>query len=277
MVDYEARLQRVIHYIHDNPAADLSLDTLADVAAMSRFHWHRVFRAMTGETCAAAVKRIRMHQAAHMLVSGTDPISAIAAAVGYPQVASFSRAFSDIYHMAPGRFRTEGRITPQLVAVKTQEKHMHDVTIRDVPAKRLAALSHTGPYTEIGRAFQSLFATIAARGYFDRIGKGVGVYFDDPMQTPPDALRSVAGVELNDGVAPPEGVEAYDIPAGRAAVMTFTGPYSGLPAAWDALYGSWLAQSGEVPGDAPSYEVYLNDPTDTPPEALITELVLPLK
>ncbi|MFT5345881.1 MAG: AraC family transcriptional regulator, partial [Dinoroseobacter sp.] len=51
---YETRLRRVLAYIHDNPAGDLSLDTLADVAAMSRFHWHRVFHGMTGETCAAA-------------------------------------------------------------------------------------------------------------------------------------------------------------------------------------------------------------------------------
>jgi len=50
---YETRILRVLAYIHDNPTADLSLDRLADVAAMSRFHWHRVFRAMTGETCAA--------------------------------------------------------------------------------------------------------------------------------------------------------------------------------------------------------------------------------
>lgn len=40
---YEKRLIRVLEYIHANPAGDLSLDALADVAAMSRFHWHRVF------------------------------------------------------------------------------------------------------------------------------------------------------------------------------------------------------------------------------------------
>ena len=38
----EKRLLRVLDHIHDNPAGDLSLDALSDVAAMSRFHWHRV-------------------------------------------------------------------------------------------------------------------------------------------------------------------------------------------------------------------------------------------
>ncbi len=36
--DYENRMLRVLEHIHANPAGDLSLDALADVAAMSRFH-----------------------------------------------------------------------------------------------------------------------------------------------------------------------------------------------------------------------------------------------
>ena len=48
MISYEARLIRVLDYIHDHPAGDLSLDNLADIAAMSRFHWHRTYHAMAG-------------------------------------------------------------------------------------------------------------------------------------------------------------------------------------------------------------------------------------
>ena len=62
--DTERRVLRVLEHIHANPAADLSLDALADVAAMSRFHWHRLFRAVTGETAAQTVRRMRMHRAA---------------------------------------------------------------------------------------------------------------------------------------------------------------------------------------------------------------------
>jgi len=69
----------VLDHIHDNPAGDLSLDALADVAAMSRFHWHRVFHAMTGETAAQAVRRIRLHRAAVLLVQSELPLADIAA------------------------------------------------------------------------------------------------------------------------------------------------------------------------------------------------------
>ncbi|MEO1789448.1 MAG: AraC family transcriptional regulator, partial [Pseudomonadota bacterium] len=87
---YETRLIRVLDYIHDNPDADLSLDALAEVAAMSRFHWHRVFHGMTGETLAQAVRRVRMYRAAGWLIRTDDPIAEIGARVGHDNVQSFT-------------------------------------------------------------------------------------------------------------------------------------------------------------------------------------------
>lgn len=61
------RILRVLDHIYANAGDDLSLDNLADVAALSRFHFHRMFHAVTGETVAGAVRRIRMNRAAHLL------------------------------------------------------------------------------------------------------------------------------------------------------------------------------------------------------------------
>jgi len=65
---YDTLISRVIDYIYANPSADLSLDCLADVATMSRFHWRRVFSALTVESSAQIVLRLRMHRAAFWLV-----------------------------------------------------------------------------------------------------------------------------------------------------------------------------------------------------------------
>ncbi len=104
---YEDRIVRVIDHILANPAGDLSLDALADVAAMSRFHWHRVFRAMTGETAAEAVRRIRMQRASFWIVRG-DPVADVARRVGYRSVRSFARAFAEVQGMTPAAFRVRG-------------------------------------------------------------------------------------------------------------------------------------------------------------------------
>ena len=93
----------------------------------------------------------------------------------------------------------------------------------------------------------------------------------------PDDLRSHAGFQIHDDVAIDPPLEEINLPAGRHAVLTHTGPYAGLPAAYDQLYSVWLPGSGEEPADSPPFEIYLNSPMDTPPDALVTEICMPLK
>lgn len=274
--DYEKRLLRVLDHIHDNPAGDLSLDALADVAALSRFHFHRVFHAMIGETAANTVRRMRLHRAAVRLVQGDDPIPLIARTVGYPQPASFSRAFAGQYQLSPAAFRNRGELRPFPLKLAQKGPLMYPVTVRTDPARRLAAVPHKGSYHEIGRAFEKLGATIAARGLFPRLGHMVGVYYDSPNDTKPADLRSHAGFEAPVDLPIDPPLEAVALPAGRHAVLTFKGPYSGLPAAYDQLLGIWLPASGESYGTTPMFEVYLNSPMDTAPDALLTEICLPL-
>jgi AraC family transcriptional regulator len=275
--DYERRLRRVLDHIHDHPAGDLSLDALADVAALSRFHFHRVYNAVVGETAANTVRRMRLHRAAVALVQGTDPIGTIAKRVGYPQIASFNRAFAGHYGLTPAAFRNRGELRPFPLLLARKGPLMFPVIIRIDPERRLAAVPHKGPYPEIGRAFEKLGSTVAARGFYGRFGHMVGVFYDSPADVKPSDLRSHAGLEAPADMALDPPLEEVRLPAGRHAVLTFTGPYAGLPAAYDQLLGVWLPASGEVPADAPMFEVYLNSPMDTAPEALVTEVCLPLR
>ncbi len=273
---YEERLVRVLDHIHDHPAGDLSLDALADVAAFSRFHWHRVFRAMTGETTAQAVRRVRLHRASIALVQTAQPFARIARDVGYPNAASFTRAFTDHYAATPAAFRNRGELRPFSRRSIPRITAMHPIDIRDEPARRLASMPHKGLYHEIGRAFERLSATMAARGLFAHAGDMVGVFYDDPSAVAPADLRSHAGFEIvgDAGIAAP--IETVHLSAARNAVLTCKGPYAGLPAAYDQLYSVWLPASGEEPADAPAFEVYKNSPMNTAPDDLITELHLPL-
>ena len=273
----EKRLLRVLDHIHDNPSGDLSLDALSDVAAMSRFHWHRVFRAMTGETLGQAVRRIRMQRASYLLVMTDQPLATIAAAVGMENLASFQRAFSDAFLMSPTAFRKRGELRPFARIPAPRRPPMYPVTIRSEAPIRLAALPHQGAYFEISRAFQKLSAVMASRDLFGNAGRMIAVFYDDPQSTPEPNLRSHAGFEIKGPSDLSAPLEEVTLPAGRQAVLTYTGPYAGLPAAYDELFGVWLPASGEEPADSPSFEVYLNSPMDTAPEALVTELHLPLK
>ena len=58
-LEYEKRVNRVIDYVREHLADELSLAQLARVAAFSPFHFHRVFTAITGETLFAFIQRVR--------------------------------------------------------------------------------------------------------------------------------------------------------------------------------------------------------------------------
>jgi AraC family transcriptional regulator len=273
---YEKRMLRVLEHIHDNPDGDLSLDALADIAAMSRFHWHRVFVAMTGETCAQAVRRIRLNRAAVWLVQSDQPIAQIARRVGYPSVQSFGRAFRLSYGLTPARFRKEGTAGAPYLQTRERPYPMFTVSVEHEPNRILGAMEHQGAYAEIGKAFESLSAIIATRNLWPQVRGMVGIYFDDPDATLPQDLRACAGVVLADGNVP-DGLQRYEVPGGKVARLRHIGPYSSLHLAYGHLYGTWLPQSGEEPADQPPYEVYHNGPADTAPQDLVTDICVPLK
>jgi AraC family transcriptional regulator len=276
-MSYDDRLARVRSHIRDNLAGDLSLDRLAEVAALSRFHFHRVFAGVTGETVAEAVRRARLNRAAVLVVTGAAPMPVIAARVGYPNAQSFARAFRTAFSATPTEVRRRGLLPRPLQPPARGDLPMHPVTIETAAALHVAAIPHHGAYPDIGATFTTLFERLLAAGLAQRFsGPTVAVYYDDPSDTPVTELRAHAGIVVTPG-ALPEGFDTVDIPGGRQAVLILKGPYDGIPAAWDWLYGTWLPQSGEVPADRPPFETYPNSPLDTAPADLITEIRLPLR
>lgn len=274
---YEARLLRVLAYIHDNLDGDLSLDTLADVAAMSRFHWHRVFRAMTGETLADAIRRIRLLRAANALVLEDAPIHQIAKRFGYPNRASFSRAFSGAHGTSPGAFRQRGTQVANELLANPGVSQMYPVKVQDLPAARAAGILHHGPYAELSGAFQRLGGLIATRGLFGHIRGMIAVYHDAPGAKPEAEMRSHAAVIAAEGFPGDiPGLDYFDLAGGKYAVMEHKGPPATLASAYEWLYGKWLPGSGEEPRDAPPVEMYLSDPSTTAPDETRTNVLLPL-
>ena len=151
---------------------------------------------------------------------------------------------------------------------------MFTVEVRKAEARRIVGLAHKGAYPEIGQAFEKVSAIATSRGLWPNVKSMLGLYYDDPVAEAD--LRSFAALEVSADMALPDGLEEMNVAKGDVAVLLFTGPYSGLKAAYDYLYGDWLPNSGREIRDAPSYEVYLNSPMDTAPEDLLTEICVPL-
>lgn len=100
-----AAMQR---YLADNLERPLAVQDVAAVVHLSTRHAARLFRAATGESVMAALRRMRLERGAHLLLESPDAVAQIARACGYPEVRAFITAFRRRYGQPPGAFRTHG-------------------------------------------------------------------------------------------------------------------------------------------------------------------------
>lgn len=101
----DPRLARVVAAIEDRLAEDLTLETLADIAAMSPFHFTRVFRAQFGKAPYRYLVERRIERAKVLLKSLSAPIADIAFQVGWENPSHFAAAFRAHTGVTAGAWR----------------------------------------------------------------------------------------------------------------------------------------------------------------------------
>lgn len=175
-----ARINRVFDHIDAHLAEPLDLEQLAAVACLSPFHFHRVFRRLTGETLAERVRRRRVEVAAARLIGEPQTaVGHIALDVGFASPEVFARAFRAGFGMSASQWRAGGHRRwaqarqAALSKIRQAEGKKHqvllerlrkdtglwphgrvavngdppmDVCIRTLPARRIAYMRHVGPY-----------------------------------------------------------------------------------------------------------------------------------
>jgi AraC-like DNA-binding protein len=102
----ERRVAEVLRRIEAEPDEAATLSRLARDAAMSPYHFLRIFKAVAGVTPYQFILAQRLRRAAVRLRRTTDPISAVAYEAGFNDVSTFNRRFRRIMGMTPGAWRT---------------------------------------------------------------------------------------------------------------------------------------------------------------------------
>lgn len=294
--DYETRLLRVLEHIDANLTDPSDLEELARIAHFSPFHFHRIFKGMTGETVGGYIRRRRLEVAADQLISKDLSITSLAFDAGFENSESFSRAFKAHFGLTPSQYRCTGKsliTSPALKAARLGLLHsqaralahymetegrrrMFDVEIKKLPAIQVASLRHIGPYKECGAAFERLCKKATEAGLFRDDTMAMAICYDDPHSVEAESLRCDVCITVPEQTKVADPIKLQTIPSGDYAVAVHKGSYDGLQAAYDWLFGQWLPQSGREATDENSVEVYLTDPDKTKPEDNLTEIRIPL-
>jgi AraC family transcriptional regulator len=305
--DYRARINRVLDHIQDHLDDDLPLGELAQVAHLSPYHFHRIFRALTGEPVGQFVRRLRLERAARHLCDDPErPVTTVALDAGFATSAAFAKAFRDRFGMSASAWRASGdrkngqamrkvghaparveayfgdgattpkwRVLMNDIALETQ------VEVRTLPERTVAYVRHTGPYQGNAELFGRLFGQLAAwagpRGLLGSGAQFLSVYHDDPAVTDDDKLRVICGCVVPADTEVGGEIGKTQLAGGAYAVGRFELSPDQYAAAWDALYGQWLPSSGYQADDRPAFEQYLNDPESHPEKKHIVEICIPVR
>ena len=101
---------RALWYIESHFSAELSLEEIAAMGGVSRFHMTRAFSAATGHSIMRYVRARRLTEAARALSDGAPDILALAIEAGYGSHEAFTRAFRDQFGTTPEEVRAQRRL-----------------------------------------------------------------------------------------------------------------------------------------------------------------------
>src|SRR6204780_1922313 len=289
--EYAQRINRVIDYLRGNLDRQVKLEELAKVACFSEFHFHRIFRAVSGETLYNFTNRLRLEKAARLLRYSGQSLTDTALACGFSSSATFSRAFRSGYGTSPRQFRKSGKIKKSkickelfpeeeygLLMSAEEKKAAFPIRIKNIPERQVAYIRITNAF-EMDRvivALKTMIEWAKSQGIFSQ-GVLFGMTIDDPHVTPKHLYRYEVCLASSFPFECMEGMSKLKMPAMRYAAIKVSGDIHKVATAWDYLYRDWLVNSVHEPEHAPALEVFLDKENATDWSHFELELCLPVR
>ena len=294
---YKNRINRVFEFIDENLEANLSLQKLADIACFSPFHFHRIFKFITGERLNEYVKRRRIEKSALELLHTNNTTTVLAHKFGFSDNSSFSKAFKNYYSVSPTEFK---KLNPhrhskirQLNSKNGQaypdfEKYICSITnlkkwitmnanvqIKEIPEMQLANVSCLGSQN-LQEAYAKLMRWATPQGLLSEEAKMVTIYHDSFKVTAPEKVRMSASMIINSPVEIAGEIRLTSIDAGKCIVANFTIGVHEFEKSWTGLF-LWMNENGYKKADRKPFEVYHNNFNEHPQKKAIVDFSIPVE
>lgn len=286
--EYKYRINKVFDYIESHIGNNFTLEELANVATFSKFHFHRIFQALVGETPFQFILRTRLEKAATQLIySPKTDITEIAHLCGFSDLSVFSRNFKNRFNLSPSEYRK--RKNSNLSQIKGNSKQIENKTsmyfcsvtksiqwrttmkinekieVKELQDMTVAYLRYVGPYKGNENLFEELWGKMCgwagARGLMQQKDlKFIVMYHDDPSVTDEKQLRMSVCLTVPKDTKVDGEIGKMHISGGKYLMARFKLNANEFQQAWEYVYGEWLPNSGFQPDDKPCFEMYPEAP-----------------
>ncbi len=298
-INYIDRINKVFHFIDENLDSDLSLNIVSKIAYFSPFHFHRIFKAATGETLNGYVTRRRVEKAASILIHKRHiSITELSLQNGFKENSSFTRAFKKFYGVSPTEFRKQNRNKvskiSQLESKNGQEHSSFEqyicnitnlkkwiemnakIKIKDMPKMEAAYITCIGPQN-LGSAFEKLMKWAIPNGLLqNQEAKVATIYHDSFKITEPHKVRMSACVLLSEPIETYGEIGLTRIQEGRFIVGSFKIGVHEFEKSWTGLF-LWMNENGYKKADREPFEIYHNNFNEHPEKICFVDFYIPIE
>ncbi|MEU6237719.1 AraC family transcriptional regulator [Kitasatospora sp. NPDC047058] len=248
------RLNQALDHLEASLDQEVDMVEVARIAAVSEYHFRRLFSALAGMPLPVYVRRRRMTLAAAEVLAGEGTLLDIAVRYGYGSGEAFARAFRSVHGIGPGEARRTGavltaqpRMSFRLVvegSTAMRYRIVEKEPFRVVGRKARVPLVHEGLNAAAAAHLEGLDerAVVRMKELAGREPAGIlsaVVYLTDSREEGAEADYWI-GVVTGPEVAAEE-LDALDVPAGTWAVFDNHGPYpSALQELWRDVFTQWF-------------------------------------
>jgi AraC family transcriptional regulator len=281
---YQQKVTEVLSYIDNHLGDDLNVKYLAERFGISHFHFHRIMQAAINQPLGNYINNRRLDLAAKLIRYSNEPLGEIAIHIGYNDLSSFSKAFTKTFGISPQIYRNDKMIT--LNTHIDYFAHGNTVVCKEIipkmitlPPIQVYSIEVTGRYggTETIEAWDELYDFTLKNRLLEWKPDVFSVYYSDPDVVPDELCESEICVASKKSIPTTGRIQMRKMEGGKFAVFRYKGSYDLLWELYDAIYRSWLPQSGLKLCDSPFREKYLNYQPTTKPEKLLTEVYIPVE
>ncbi len=249
----------------------VTIEELIRVAGYSYYHFHRIFKAYTGESLKKYIKRIQLEKALQQMQMDRENITQIAMKSGYNTPSSFNKAFKEMFGINPSEYKQS------LVPKRKLYKEIEPERIVNVEPIEVYSIRHVGDYEKLDETWEKIMQFAGRNRLFNDDFYAYAIAYDNPDISNSSRLRYDACISASKKVELKNSeIQQKTLDAGKYAVFLHKGEHADLTHTYDAIFGAWLYAGSVLLRDAPVFQRFLNDKREVKSEELLTEVWIPI-
>ncbi len=278
-------VERALLFIEEHLKTPIALEDIADAANYSQWYFHRLFRVLTGYSVIDYLRKRRLYEASYELLYTPKSIRKIAEEYQFESQSAFTRSFSSLCGISPGRFRRQMPPLFRFPALSLDNSYKHlKKGVKDMNAvfkhkesfTVMGVFTKSSPNATLHKLWEDFSQRVGEIPNVSESDKAYQVCVFDPANPDPEEYTFIAGMRVGDGASPAKDMMLHTVPAADYAVFEHHGTMDKMHKTYEYIFGVWMQENAYQMAESDNLEVY-DERFKVNQEDSIFEIWIPVK